>query len=476
MSEQASNWRVVVCTLESEPVGWRLPSAELHEQTEISGGIRTLHELAVAAAVSGRTVELRGPVSRPVLDALAGAAGSRPRLPTDERRPDAREIVVLPNGGYDLARFARCVLSPARHVLALLAPTGQFGWPFISPWHPQPHLTVPLETLCRPEHFRAMTALGIDLWTHMVPAYELARAAGARCTFIGNGEPTPPPPARSVKNISVVYLQANRWWPLAEEVAGRMSTPVRAIPPGDHETVMDALASAQVLLWPARVEGDGRLLREARACGTVVVGLSSNAYATGLNEASGAIAVDQLERMPGVVEELLADPERLKVMAEAGRRTAREQVDWARYVERVDTAIRASETRPEEPPDSALAAFGKRIEMLVGEGSDALSRVRELDAQLAGVNSRLTAVDREFEEARARIAQLELELSDAGERVMAASSALAIARAEPARHIRTTVMLADLARRAERRLGWSRRRALTQSADDSTSGSRSVER
>jgi hypothetical protein len=402
MSEKASGWRIVVTIPEPNPISWELPPAELHGRTAIEGGIRTLHELAVAAAASGRTVELRGPVSRPVLDALTEAAGVRPHLPSRECRPTARDIVVNIEGEHDPLRFARHILSSARLVVALLAPSGLTGWPFVSPWCVEPYLTVGLDGLARPDHFRAMAALDIDVWTHMLPVPELARAAGARCTFIGNGDPAPPVSSTETeaKDVPVVYLQANRWRPLAEEVARKMRTPVQTIPKGDHEAVMEALARARVLLLPARVEGDGRLLREARARGTVVVGLSSNVYATGLDEASGAIAVDSLEHMPEAVESLLADPQRLDSLAEVGRSSAREQVDWTRYVERIDAALTAIEERPDDPAANARATFGERIGEMLDERRRAIDRVGELDAHLADAAARIGVLDRELESAR----------------------------------------------------------------------------
>lgn len=378
MSEQTSDWRVVVTIPEPGSAPWDLPPAELHERTGLVGGLRTLHELAVAAAASGRSVELRGPVSRPVLDALAEAAGARPDLPTDRRRPTARDIVVNIEGELDPLRFARHLLSPARLVVALLAPTGQFGWPFVSPWRLESPLTLALDSVARPEHFRAMAALNVDMWTHMAPVHELARTVGARCTFIGSGDPVPLASLDRAKDVPVVYLEANRWRPLAEEVARNMQTPVRMIAAGEHEAVMDELARARVLLWLSRVEGDGRLPREARARGTVVVGLASNIYATGLNEASGAIAVERLEQVPEVVEALLVDPQRLETLSRAGQRTAREQVDWARYVERVDGAIAATEDRPEDPAASARATFGDRLGEMLDERRGAIRRVAEL--------------------------------------------------------------------------------------------------
>jgi hypothetical protein len=404
---------VVVAIPEPNPASWELPPAELHERTGIIGGFRTLHELAVAVAAGGRAVELRGPVSRPVHDALAEATGVRPQLPDQARRPTATDIVVFLEGEHDPFRFARCVLSPARLVLAMLAPTGLFGWPFASPWQPESPLTVALDGLARPEHLRAIAALNIDLWTHMKPIDELARTLGTPCTLIGNGDPTPLPSVPKVKDIPVAYLEANRWRPLAEEVAGKMRTPVQMIPKGDHERVMGMVARAQVLLWPSRVEGDGRLPREARARGTVVVGLASNIYATGLDEASGAIAVDGLEQMPAVVEKLLAEPERLEALSRAARRSAAEQMEWGPYVERVDAALTAIEARPEHPAANACATFGERLLEMGGERVGAIKRVDELDLQLADATARVECLDRELASARDALAGLARQLDDA---------------------------------------------------------------
>jgi hypothetical protein len=417
VSGSSRDWRVVVAIPEANPATWSLPPAEPHERTGIIGGLRTFHELAVAVAAGGRKVELRGPVSRPVLDGLREAAGADVELPQEARRPTANDILVVIEGEHDPFRFARYVLSPARLVLAMLAPTGQFGWPFMSPWTAESPLTVPLDGLARPEHLRAIAALNFDLWTHMKPVDELARALGTPCTFIGSGDPTPLPSVPDVKDIPVAYLEANRWRALAEEVAGKMGTPVQMIPKGDHETVMATLARARVFLWPARVEGDGRLPREARARGAVVVGLSSNIYATGLDEASGAIAVDSLEQMPRVVEELLADSVRLETLSRAARRSAAEQMEWGPYVERVDVALAAIEARVEEPAANARATFGERLVEIGDERARAIQRVEELDAQLADAAARVECLDFELASARDALDELGRRLDNANARL-----------------------------------------------------------
>jgi hypothetical protein len=453
MSEPAKGWRVAVCVPEPSPIRWELPPARLHERSDIQGGIRTMHELAVAAAASGRSVEMRGPISRPVLDTLATAAGVGPSLPTRERGLSERDIVVNVEGQDDPLRYARWLLSPARLVLALLAPPGLFGWPFASPWCVEAPTTIALESVARPEHFRAMAALDIDVWTHMVHAHELACGEGARCTLIGSGDPIPPAPPEARKNVPVVYLEANRWRPLAEEVARKMRTPVQMIPQGDHATVMAALAKSRVLIWPARVEGHGRLLWEARARGTVVVGLASNVYATGLDEASGAVAVEDLEQMPAAVESLLEDPRRLEALSQAGWRSAREQVDWTRYVERVDAAITAIEARPRDPAASARSTFGELLGTMLDERLRAIDRVAELEAQLGTATARVKHLDRELESTCEALGEIRAQLDRAGAQASSATAALAIARAAPARHISSIALLNELARRTTRRLG-----------------------
>lgn len=405
--------RVVVSTLDPEPASWDLPAAEPHDRTDVAGGIRTLHELAVALAACGHEVELRGPASTTVLAALGEAAGATPALPGSPRRPLAGEVVVIPNGGYDLTRYARAVLSPARLVVAVLSPTGQSGWPFVSPWYPQPHLTVPLDSLCRPEHFRAMAALGADLWTNMQPIPGLAHASGCPCTFIGSGDPCPPPPLPAEKDLDVAYLQANRWRPLAERVSRMLARPAHAIPQGDHESVMAELGRARIMLWPSRVEGDGRLLREARMRGTVVVGLASNVYATGLHEQAGALACETLGQMAQTVEALLHDPARLSALAYAARASAIEQVDWKLYLQRVEQALATTLALPADPAASARGAFGERLAAMLRERVHAIDRVQELDVHLADARGRVGELDGELERARQRIEELQDHLDDA---------------------------------------------------------------
>jgi glycosyltransferase involved in cell wall biosynthesis len=270
--------------------------------------------------------------------------------------------VIVDAGGHDPLRFARYVLSPARTVLCAFAALGLFGWPFSGPPEHVDPLTVDLDSLSRPEHFRALAALGIDLVTIMPHLVELATAHGVRCHFIGNGSPLEPPAPAEVKDIDIAYLEGSRWLELAEQAVALLDRPAHRIAIGNHADVLDQIARSKVLVWPSRVEGHGRVLWEARATGTVVVALSSNVYATGLEEAAGAIAVDRLEEMPAVVDRLLADDSWREQLSQAGRRTALEQVNWRRYVARVDAVIRRINDREDDPQADAFAWFGRRID------------------------------------------------------------------------------------------------------------------
>ncbi|HUK93781.1 MAG TPA: glycosyltransferase [Gaiellaceae bacterium] len=359
---QRAQRRVIVWATGDESVGWRLPPALPITGTWVSGGVRTLHELAVAARVTGREVELRGHVFPPALAELAAEAGFAPTLPTEPRRPRTGEIVIVPEGIQDPLALARVVLSGAHVVLVILAPPGLFGWPLVDDHELVSPLEVDPATLARLEHFRALAGLGIVVWTNIHRIQELAASAGLECRFIGNGNPLPPgPPAE--KTVDVAWLRSNRWAPLAEEVARRTEATVDGIEEVEHPELLRRLGTARVLLWPSRIEGHARIALEARAAGTVPVALASNVFAAGLAEEHGAVAVETLEEMPAAIHALLADSERLAELAERGRHFAREQVDWPRFVQRVDEALDALDAA-EDPSTEARGAMGARVEEL----------------------------------------------------------------------------------------------------------------
>jgi hypothetical protein len=354
--------RVVICTLGGDRRPWELPASEALRPTWIHGGVRSLHELAVAIATTGRTVELRGMVFKDALDELAAAAGARPATGLKARRPTADDLVIVPEGWGEPLAYARVAFSAASPVLLMLAPPGLFGWPFVSGRTPPSPISVPLNSLARPEHFHGMAALRFELWSGSHGVAEAARSAGVECTWIGHGNPSPISCVAD-KTIDVVWLEDNRWAPLAREVAARLDVPHRSIRSNRHHAVLQELGAGRVLLWPSRVEGHARILNEARSLGTVPVALATNRYATGLTEAAGCAVVDTLEELPGAIHKLLRETDRLAELSSRGITAAREEVNWSAYVSRVDAAVARERA---DPSRSGWADIGRRIDEVWG--------------------------------------------------------------------------------------------------------------
>jgi D-inositol-3-phosphate glycosyltransferase len=347
---------VVVIWIPTGAPGWTLEGAVPYDAQSIGGGIRTMYEIAAAIACAGRDVELRGAVSLPDLEGVCDAAGARPDLPGDARPLTAEDVVIVPEGIDDPALHARLALSPARTILMLLAPPGLVGWPFTGDWSPPDPLTVPLDAVGRPEHFRAAAALGYELWTHTPGLQAAVEAAGVPCKFVGNGVPGSYPAPPDQKDVDVAWLSRNRWAPLARPVVDELSgRGIECVTPGEvaHGELLALLGRARAFLHPLRVEGHSRLGCEARAMGAVPVVLGSNPFGVGLDAAGGAVAVDDTSEMAGAVLALLADGERLARMSATAQATARAQVEWEPFVARVVRAL-------DEPEPQAAVARGAR--------------------------------------------------------------------------------------------------------------------
>jgi len=379
--------------------GWELPPAIPRNGVGWGhGGRRDLHELAVAIAATGRRTEIRGDVDVDELRELGEAAGATPDLPTEPRNLDREDLVVMEEGGTgDAVPFARAALSAARVVIMMLAPPGLFGWPFVDGWSLPSPTTVPLDTLARPEHFRAMAALGFELWTHQPRLGERAEAAGVGCAFIGNGRPMAFPQPLP-KRYDVVTLAVNRWAPQAREVVARLDDGVthHEIPMSTNAEVVEALGQARAFIHPMRIEGHSRLGLEARAMGTVPVVLNTNPFAVGLDDAGGAVAVATLDEMPAAVMALLRDAPRLRELADRGMSTARAQLDWDAYVTRVDEALRRPP--PADPTRAARAAFGADI--LAREAAARNQHRSELLASVERLEAERDQRERERDDAR----------------------------------------------------------------------------
>jgi hypothetical protein len=391
---------MVTVWLPNRDAGWAMPAAEPHESGWIEGGRRTMHELAVAIACTGRRVEFRGEMSIAVLEELSAAAGGvRVELPAEARLPGPGDTVIVNEGVADPRVYARLALSPARAIVMVLGPLGMFGWPFTEePWTPPDHDAIDLATLARPEHFQGAVALGFELWTHTAAFAAAARDAGADCPLLGRGVPEPFPSPAPERDIDVLMLERSHWpgasRRLAEQLEGVVTLPVSA-----RSEVLETLGRTRVVAHPARIEANSRICAEARAMGAVPVISSSNPLAA-LDERYGAVMAQSVEEIPSAVRDLLADRKRLESLSARGIETGRAEVAWDPYVERIDAAL--SSTRAADRGHGARAGLGAALradadgfdgtEHVLGATRAELAQHREwLAATNASLSWRLTA-------------------------------------------------------------------------------------
>jgi hypothetical protein len=351
--------RIVICTIGGEEDAGYLPGSLVRDTTLVGGGLRSLYELAFAAAAGGQSVELRGEIAGPVFERMAGALTARPLVNLPPRRATAEDIVIAPEGRANPACLVPFAFSPARCIMLLLAPPGLFGWPFTAEWQVPDPLTIPIDDLARPEHFQAMATLGFELWSNSSGLARAAERAGVRCTCVGVGWPVPPPTPPIAKTTDVVAVGCSRWAPLVRQILPQIHARYEIIGAVDHDEILRRLGAGRILLWPSRVEGWARIQCEARAMGTVPVALASNPFAEGLDEQHGAVTVASLEDMPARVDALIANPAELARLSRQAILSARALVDWSRYVEAVNVAL--AQPPPSDAGRSARAGLGRAM-------------------------------------------------------------------------------------------------------------------
>jgi hypothetical protein len=349
---------VVVLAAGAPWVRGQLPESKLtRERRFISGGERSLYELATALSQLGHRVELRGALNGPILSTVTEAAGTGPRvdLPSREPRPD--DLLIIPEGGFPPTTYREVFLSGVPSVLLVLAPPGLFGWSFRDSWTSSDPLTVPPDSLSTVETFSAITELGFSIWTNARGLAAAARDRGVPARWIGTGTPVEFPKAGN-KSFDAALVQANRWSPLAEQVAQELSevTLLRVPEIADSYSLCSVLATARILLWPSRVEGMSRVAREARAVGTVPIALNTNPFVNQSDHGRGLVLVPDLVSMAAAARKLLSDRPRLQRLAEAGVASARAQVRWDGFVARVEEALAVELTRPFAAARAATSA------------------------------------------------------------------------------------------------------------------------
>lgn len=372
--------RVVVCSVAGTHEPGELPESRFAERRRISGGERTLYELAAAAAQAGFDVELRGVISEPVYREITQhSAGPNPTVGLPARPATGEDLVVVPEGGLPPQTYASVCFSPARAVMLLLGPPGLCGPSFLPGWTEPDWFSISPQSVGTPEQFRAIAALGFELWSNSPEMSAAAERAHCSCVYIGTGTPVPFPVPPAERPHTVVFVSANRWAPAALEVAERAKVKPYAIPELFDTTVSAELAQGRILIWPSRVEGASRIQREARAVGTVPVALSSNIYAACMDETSGAVVVDTLDQMAEQIRHLIDDDAAWYELSKRGMATARAQSDWGSYMARVQGALLAAQDRP--PAETPARVLGTNYVRLAEQHHAQDVQIREAEAR-----------------------------------------------------------------------------------------------
>ena len=375
---------------------------------------------------------------------MANAVGVAPEVELPARRPLEDDLVVVPEGWQNPLEYARLLLSPARLVVFVLAAPGLFGWPFARPgWTRPDPLTVPLDTLARPEYFQAVESLGIDLVTHSPGIADAAAAAGVECAFVGIGRPDlPMDAARGSREADVAAIVANRWRPLVDEVLpGLDGFEVDLIAEAPNDEILHRLANARTLLWPSRIEGHATIPWEARLMGCVPVALSSNRFAIGLDDAAGAVVVDQVAQLAPAIRSLLEQPDRLRELSAKGPPQARREADWDAYLARVRAFL--NRERPRRLAGAALETVGAT---LVAQEQE---RARQKQDRLEELASELDRVRDDRDRLHAERAELAVERDRVAADRDAIAAALTELREQPL--IRAARATRQAARRITRR-------------------------
>ena len=350
----------------------KLAPARLSDPSWLQGGVRVLHELAVAAAAAGYETEVRGDFHGPVLGQLCAAAGVHVGTPSEPRRADPEDVVCVPDGIRDPTVFIRVALMKSRPVYLALAPPGLFGWSFAPRWRYVDALDIDEATVGLPAQCRAIDALGFRVWSNAPTTADAFLTAGVPVTVLHEGwcidVPDEPP-----KDVDVVTVGANRWVSISRRALEGFRGAWRELPEMGHEQLLRELGRGRVFVHCARIEGHSRLATEARLMGTCCVGLASNRFAAGFDEEAGGALVDRPEDVVGVVERMLADPDDLRRRHGLARAQARSVTDWKLYVQRVGNALAAIESETERP-DAPWRDVAEQLAGLERELSDLRAR------------------------------------------------------------------------------------------------------
>jgi hypothetical protein len=438
-----TNSRTLVVCLPSDADVLRLPPATRVEQTWVYGGVRRMYEIAFAAIEAGWDVELRGWIDRDVFDLMSAATNTSPQLPAASRDPSPDDVILMPEGHHDPLAYAGAWLSGAQLVLLVLAPLGLSGWPFTATWQRLSPLTARLQDVNRAESLDALAAMGIAAWTNIEPLVASLQAHGVPSAYFGLGEPVEFPNPAAEREVDVAWLTDNRWAPLAERIAQELPYSVDPIPAVTHAEMLRRLGCAKILLYPAQLEGETRIAREARAMGAVpVVVRGANPFSRRLTESFGVLVADSREAMPEAIARLLSDPDRLAGLSARAMQTAREETSWKPFVQEIATAL---ESLPcPDPFLGARTAIGARLREHV-DASIAHERVSELELERRKLHDRNVELEAELEKVRTALESVHTALAFERNRGVEVDEELSALRNR--RAVRWSLAAADVVRR-----------------------------
>jgi hypothetical protein len=228
-----------------------------------------------------------------------------------------------------------------------MAPPGLFGWSFTPGWEYVDALQVDPASVGRPESCRAIHALGYRVWSNADTTAGAFHEAGVPATVLHEGWPLAALD-EPIKDVDVVTVGDNRWSQVNRAALEGFRGTWREIPRMPNRELIAELGRGRVLVHCPIVEGHSRIAIEARRMGTCCVGLSSNRFAVGFDEASGGALVDRPEDVVPTVERMLGDEMELAQRQERARRSVTAITDWPAYVRRVGAALADVAAAPDQ--------------------------------------------------------------------------------------------------------------------------------
>lgn len=192
----------------------------------------------------------------------------------------------------------------------------------------------------------AVVANGIELPDLMRPAARLAAARSSYVLSLGrlNWKKGLDRLVRAMASVPGVDLliagnDEENYQPRLEAMVRElnMSSRVRFLGPVHGEEKWDLIRSASVFALPSHSENFGIAALEAMACGCPVVVTPDVGLARIIGEAGAGIVVGgEAKELGTAISTLISDPDRRKLMGEAGRKLASERFSWGGIAEQME--------------------------------------------------------------------------------------------------------------------------------------------